>query len=57
MIDSRLNQISALADDARCVASDLLDEELMLTERRELQRIRENLNDALRRVSVLKDLP
>jgi hypothetical protein len=56
MEDTRLNQISALADDARCLADDLLDEELLMTQRMLLGYARQHFNEAIKNIQHLKEL-
>jgi hypothetical protein len=59
MEDTRLNHIAALVDDARCILADIRDDcdGLPADERIALERIRNSLNDALRRTNNLKDKP
>lgn len=54
MNDSRLNQISALVDDARAIIADMKDEGVLAEDRIALDRIRGSLNDAIRRTNNLK---
>jgi hypothetical protein len=57
--DTRLNHIAALVDDARTLVADIRDDGdgLPAEERIALDRIRNSLNDAIRRTNNLKDKP
>jgi hypothetical protein len=55
MKDTRLNEIAALVDDARCLIADMKDEGVLAEDRIALDRIRGSLNDAIRRTNNLKD--
>jgi hypothetical protein len=55
MKDTRLNQITALVDDARAIIADMKDEGVLAEDRIALDRIRGSLNDAIRRTNTLKD--
>jgi hypothetical protein len=56
MEDTRLNQIAALVDDARCILVEIRDDAdgLPADERIALEGIRSSLNEALRRTHKLK---
>jgi hypothetical protein len=54
MRDTRLNTIAALVDDARTLIADMKDEGVLAEDRIALDRIRNSLNDALRRTNNLK---
>jgi hypothetical protein len=53
--DTRLNQIAALVDDARCLISDMREEGVPAEDRIALQLIRKHLNNALDCTRSLRD--
>lgn len=54
MQDSRLNEITALLDDSRCLIADMRDEGVLAEDRIALEGIRKHLNEAIRRANALK---